>query len=133
MNRFQAWRSGVAKITRGIRVGQVQALHDLAFEPFHFFGLNIGLMIVPDEMQKTMHRKVREMMQEDAVLIVAFTFKRLVGDNDVAEQGCVPGGRLAGRRKRQHVGRLVDPTLFAVEVANRRIVCKYDTHFAAGC
>jgi len=85
MNRCQAWRTGVAKITREVWVGQVQARHDPAFEPFHLFGLNIGLMIVSDEMKKTMHREMGKVMEEDAVFIVALAFKRFIGDDDVAE------------------------------------------------
>jgi hypothetical protein len=50
--------SGVAKIAHDIRIGHVQARHDLAFESFHLVGLPIGLVIVPAQMEKTVDREM---------------------------------------------------------------------------
>ena len=56
-------------------IGQVHAHHDLAFEPFHLVGLGVGLVIVADEVEKTMHREMGKMMQKNPVFIVAFALR----------------------------------------------------------
>jgi hypothetical protein len=67
------------KITSKIRVGQRQGDHDLAFKRFHSVGVGIGLVIVADEVQKTMHGEMGQMVQENPIFIVTFPGNRLVG------------------------------------------------------
>ena len=43
-------------------------------------------VIVAGEMQKSMHREMRQMMRKGLVLGARFAFRRLVGDHDIAEQ-----------------------------------------------
>ena len=91
------------------------------------------LMIVADEVEKTMHREMGEMMKKNPVLVGAFALERLVGNDDIAEQFSGDGAGRMRRRKRQHVGRLVDAAPLAIERTNRLIVGQHDTHFAVRC
>ena len=47
---------------RGIGVGYAHGSKDLAFEPFHVLGLAVGLVIVSQQMQKTMNGKMRKVL-----------------------------------------------------------------------
>ena len=77
-------------------------------------------MIVAKEMEKAMHRQMGEVMKEDAVFIGAFSFERLEGDDNIAEQASVFAGRGTGRRKRQYVCRPVDAAPVPIERTVKR-------------
>ena len=99
----------------------------------HGFGVVIVFMIVADQMQETVHRQMAEMMVERLLFVIRLAAGRLVGDGDVAEhaRGVVGAGR-AGRlqrRKRQHVGRLVDAAPVAVQGANAGVVGQHHREF----
>src|SRR5262245_51865223 len=76
--------SGIA--ARTIGVGYIKPGKDGGFEPFHRVRLVILGVIVAGEMQKSMHRQVRQMVRERLAFGARFAFRRLVGDHDVAEQ-----------------------------------------------
>src|SRR5215470_15172561 len=98
MDRCQAWWSRVVGCSRDIWVRHVQARHDLAFEPFHFLGLCVVLMIEAVEVEKTVHREMCKVMKEGSAFIPGFPFEGLVSNDNVAEQRLaltnpVTGGR----------------------------------------
>ena len=104
-----------------------------AFETFHGFGVVVLLVIVADQMQEAVDRKMAEMMVERLLFVVGFFARRLIGDGDIAEHarrvvGRARSGRLQ-RRKRQHVGRLVDAAPVAVQRLNPGIVGQHDREF----
>src|SRR5262245_23745056 len=132
MDHCRAWRSR-AGLALEIGVRHVQARHDFSFKCLHLVGLRIVLMVISVEMEKAMDSKMGKVMKENPVLILAFPFERLVGDDDVTEQSRSAACLWIRRRKRQHVGWLVDPTPVAIEPGDGRIVGKPNTHFAVGC
>src|SRR5580704_8084481 len=77
-------------------------------------------MIVADEVQKTMHDKMGEMMSERLALGTGLPRDGLVGQDDVAEMRRLVRGLLA--RKRQHVGGGVDAAPKPVELTERRTI-----------
>src|SRR4026209_1094564 len=131
MDRFQAWRSGVAKIVGAVGIGHVPTRYDPAFEPFHSLSLRGSLVVVAVEVEKPMHREVGEVMKKVAVLIGAFPFERLESDHDIPKQPYAFAGAGARGGKRQNVGRLVDAAPVPVERADRRIVGEHNTDFTA--
>jgi hypothetical protein len=87
-------------------------------------------VIVTDQVQETMHRKMAEMMLERLLFLIGLLAHRLIGNRDVAEHaGRVVRSARAGRlqrRERQHIGRLVDAAPVAVERANAGVVGQHD-------
>src|SRR5277367_1185238 len=71
-----------------VRVGDFELPQNVAFGLFHFQRIRIALVIVADEMQKTMHGKMGNMMGERLVLAASLTLDRLEGEHDVAEVRC---------------------------------------------
>src|SRR4029078_411529 len=120
MDRFQAWRAGVAKIVGGVGSGHVQTRHDPACEPFHSLSLRGSLVVVAVEVEKPMHREVGEVMKKVAVLIGAFPFERLESDHDIPKQPYVFAGAGTRGGKRQNVGRLVYCATVPVDGAEAR-------------
>ena len=93
----------------------------------------VVFVIVADQMQETVDRQMAEMMVERLLFVVGFLARGLIGDGDVAEHarrivGAAAAGRLQ-RRKRQHVGRLVDAAPVAVQGANAGIVGQHHREF----
>ena len=70
MDRCQAWWLRVVGFPRDIRVGHVQAHHDLAFQSFHPLGLRFGFVIVAGEVEKTVHREMCKVMKKDTAFIL---------------------------------------------------------------
>ena len=105
----------------------------LLSSPFHLIGLRIRLMIVADEVQKTVHREMCQVMQEDPVFILGLALERLVGNDNIAKQFLALGCFVRRSRERQHVCRLVYSAPVAIERGDRRIVGEHDTHFSARC
>ena len=55
------------------------------FETFHGFGVVVFFVIVADQMQETVDRKMAEMMIERLLFVVGLLARRLIGDRDIAE------------------------------------------------
>src|SRR5580704_4390964 len=104
-----------------IGIGNAELLQNLRLQGFHLFSVGVVLMIVADQMQKAVDRKVAQMMLERLSFRIGLAPRRLVGDRDVAEHArrIARLARAFGlqRRKRQHVGRLVDAAPIAVQRA----------------
>src|SRR3954452_16354244 len=110
----------------GVRVGNFELCQNLPLQSFHGFGVLVFFVIVADQMQETMDHQMAEMMIEPFLLIISFPARGFIGNGDVAEHaGRVLRAALAGRlqrRKRQHVGRLVDAAPVLVQCANSAVV-----------
>jgi len=79
-----------------------------------------------------MNRQMAEMMFERLLFVIGFLARRFIGDGDVAEHArriVGPAWADLQRRKRQHVGRLVDATPIAVQGANAGVVGQHDRDF----
>ena len=116
-----------------IGIGNAELRQDLAFESFHGLGVVVVFVVVADQMQEAVDREMAEMMIERLLFVVGFAPRGLIGDRDVAEHarrivGPAGAGRLQ-RRKRQHVGRLVDAAPVAVQRADAGIVGQHDREF----
>src|SRR5437868_13662320 len=116
-----------------VRIGNTELGQDLLLEGFHRFGVVVLVVIVADQVQETMYRKMAEMMLERLLFVIGFLAHRLIGDRDVAEHArCIAGSARAGglqRRERQHIGRLVDAAPGQVERANAGVVGQHDRQF----
>src|SRR3984893_5655109 len=102
-----------------IRIGNAELRQNLLLESFHYLGVVVFFVVVPDQMQEAMHREMAEMMIERLLLVIGFLARRFIGDGDVAEHarrvvGAARTARLQSR-KRQHIGRLVDGAPVAVQ------------------
>src|SRR5712671_7599052 len=122
-----------------IGIGNAELSQDLLLESFHRLGVVVVFVIVTDQVQEAMNRQMAEMMIERLLLVIRFLSRRFVGDGDVAEHarrivGTARAGRLQ-RRKRQHVGRLVDATPVAVQGADAGVVGLHhrELGFAEAC
>ncbi len=83
-------------------------------------------------MKKTMHCEMREMLRKRLTLHVRLTFRRLIGDHDVAEQArCSTIGFSGIGRKAKHIGRHVLMAPCAVEHAHGRVIGQHDGNLAA--
>src|SRR5258705_13242824 len=83
-------------------------------------------------MKEKRDRQKAEIMFERLLFVVGFLARRFIGDGDVAENARrIVGAAWADlqRRKRQHVGRLVDATPIAVQGANSGVVGQHDRDF----
>src|SRR5258708_16297811 len=102
-----------------IRIGNAELRQNLLFESFHRFGVVVLLVIVADQMQEAVHRKMAEVMIERLLFVVGLFARRLIGDGDIAEHAWRivrrPRTRRLQRRKGQHVGRLADAAPVAVQ------------------
>ena len=79
-------------------------------------------------MQEAVDRQMAEVMIERLFLVIGLFPRGLIGDRDIAEHPRRVGRRARGRqrRKRQHVGRLVDAAPVVVERADAGIVGQHD-------
>src|SRR5258708_21358843 len=114
-----------AGISIRIRIGNAELRQDLLLERFHCVSVIVFFVIVADQVQETVDRQMAEMMFERLLFVVGFLARRFIGDGDIAEHArriVGPAWADLQRRKRQHVGRLVDATPIAVQGANARVV-----------
>src|SRR5690349_19091291 len=58
---------------------------NLRLQGFHLFSVGIVLVVVADQMQKAVDRKMAQMMRERLSLLIGLALGRLIGDGDVAE------------------------------------------------
>src|SRR3954447_5416539 len=118
--------SGISVPPVRVGIGNAELRQNLPFEIFHGFGVAVFLVIVADQMQESVHRKMAEMMIERLLFVVGLLARRLVGYCDIAEHARRIVGRARSRRlqrrKRQHVGRLVDAAPIAVQGLNPGII-----------
>src|SRR6185369_2269566 len=68
-----------------IGIGNTELGEDLPFETLHGFGIVVLFVVVADQVQEPVHRKMAEMMVERLRFVVGFFPRRLIGDGDVAE------------------------------------------------
>src|SRR5450432_821614 len=117
-----------------IRIGNAELRQNLRLLTFHGFGVVVLFVIVADQMQEPMNREMAEMMVERLLFVVGFLARRLVGDGDIAEHARrIVGSHSAGRRqrrKRQHIGWLVDAAPVQVQGTNAGIVGQHDRKFS---
>ncbi len=123
--RYRAWRL-FASVQAGavrIRVGNAEARQDARFEMFHPLGLAVGFVVESDQVKIAVNRQMREMVDEKPCFPrpprAPRSRRRWRCRRDA--QSPRPQGRIA-RRKRQHIGRLVDPAPLRVHRADCRIV-----------
>ena len=88
-------------------------------------------VIVADEMQESVHRKMGNMMGERLALGAGLPGDSLIGKHDVADERRLAAGAL--RRERQHVRGRVDAAPVAVEQADRRIIGQHDSKLRPPC
>src|SRR6266567_8623439 len=118
--------SGMSVHPVRIGVGNAELRQDLLFETFHGFRVVVLFVVVTDQVQEAVDRKMAEMMVERLLFVVGLFPRRLEGDGDIAEHARRvvrrARSRRLQRRKRQHVGRLVDAAPVAVQRLNPGIV-----------
>src|SRR5262249_2568782 len=82
--------SGIAMLAPGVAckvgIGHPELGEDRGFESLHDVGPVVGLVIVAGEMEKSVHRQMRQVMRKRFALGARFTVGGLVRDHDVAEQ-----------------------------------------------
>src|SRR6185437_12047011 len=69
-----------------VRIGDVEAPQNRALELFHGLGIAVALMIVTAQMQKSVHRKMGNMMSKRFAVPLRLARHRIVSKHDVAEQ-----------------------------------------------
>src|SRR4051812_27562473 len=78
-----------------IGVGNAELRENLLFETFHGFGVVVLFVVVTDQMQESMDRKMAQMMIERLLFVIGLFARRLIGDCDIAEHARrVVGGSL---------------------------------------
>src|SRR5579859_2829937 len=92
--------------------GNPELGQNLRLQGFHRFSVVVVFVIVADQMQEAMHRKVAQMMIKRLLLFVRLPPHGLIGDRDVAQHARriarLLRTRRLQRRKGKHIGRLVD-------------------------
>src|SRR5262249_3529529 len=69
-----------------VRIGNAKPRQNLDLEAFHSLRLACLLMIVAEQMQKSVDRKMDEMILERLLFLLCLAFGRRVADDDIAEQ-----------------------------------------------
>jgi len=82
-------------------------------------------MVVADEMQKSMHQKMSDVIAQRFSCRDGFPRGGLEGDHDIAEER--RRGRIASGRKGKHIGRFIMSAPFAVELADEGVVAENNT------
>ena len=114
-----------------VGIGDAKTTQYVALGPFHRFRVGIAFMIVADEVKKSMHRQMGEVMRERLALGLGLARDGLVGQHDVAEMRRVVRGALG--RKRQYVGGRIDTAPKPVELADGRIIGQNNSKLRPGC
>ena len=68
-----------------VGVGDGEALEDLALKPLHLLRIAVVLVVIAQQMEKSMDGKMREMMVERLALGDRLARDGLIGDDDVAD------------------------------------------------
>src|SRR5206468_8221051 len=113
------------RISIRIRIRNAELGENLPFETFHGYGVVVLLVVVSDQMQEPVDRQMAEVMIERLFFVIGLFPRGLKVDGDIAEHPRRVGRRARGRlqrRKRQHVGRLVDAAPVIVQRTNAGIV-----------
>ncbi len=103
---------------------------DFTFGLFHLARILVALVIVAEEMQKTVHGKMGNMMGKRLVLAAGFTLDGFEGQHDIAEMRFRTS---VFRRKRQYVRGLIDAPPIPVKQAYRRIIGQDDSKLRPAC
>src|SRR5579872_1478555 len=77
--------SGISVPRLRVGIGNAELRQDIPLQRFHGFGVLVFFVIVSDQMQESVNRKMAEMMGERLLLFIGFPARRLEGDGDVAE------------------------------------------------
>ena len=77
---------------RRVRVGHREAPENPALQAFHLFGVAVVLVVIAEQMQKSVDGEVGKMVAERLALGGRFAGGRLIGDDDVTDIWGRPGG-----------------------------------------
>src|SRR5262249_43902681 len=110
-------------ITVRIGIGDTKPRQYSRFKTLHHRRVGLGLMVVADQMQKTLYNQVDNMVIERQPLIGRFAANRLFREHNVTENqsAAIRGARLCGR-KGEDVGRFVLAAKHPVEHTDMRVV-----------
>ena len=114
-----------------VGIGDAEMTQNVALGSFHRLRVGIAFMIVADEVKKSMHRQMGEMLRERLVFGFGLACDSLAGQHDVAEMRRVVRGALG--RKLQYVGGRIDTAPKPVELADGRIIGQNDSKLHPGC
>ena len=70
---------------RQIRIANAEARKNRTLLLFHRFGFGLRFVIVTQEVEKSMHGKMGEVMSQRLSFALRFARDRLIGDRDVTE------------------------------------------------
>src|SRR5439155_2037195 len=84
-----------------IRIRNAELGENLPFETFHGFGVVVLLVIVSDQMQEPVDRKMAEVMIERLFFVIGLFPRGLKGDGDISEHPRRVGRRACGRLQRR--------------------------------
>src|SRR6516162_3907593 len=116
-----------ADLSRPIGIRNVEASEDRGLEPFHHLRLLRGPVIIADEVKEPVHGKMREVLRKRLCLHVRFALKRLIRNDNVAEQARLSGRGVSGiDREGQHVGRHILLAPVAIEHAHGLVIAEHD-------
>src|SRR5947207_3230410 len=68
---------------RQIGIGHTEARQDGAFEIFHGCGGGFGIVVVAEQVEKSVYREMRDVIIEPLAFGLGFARGRLIGDCDV--------------------------------------------------
>src|SRR6185312_12701861 len=122
--RRQGRRSSV-----GIRIGNAEGCENLRLEPFHFKGLALLDVIIPQDVQESMHHQMGEVIGEGLFKLRRLALEGFPGEDDVAENAGYRAKR-GDLGKTQHIGWLVDAAPLAVELLLFGVVGQNDRELA---
>jgi hypothetical protein len=124
-----------------IRIRHREITQDRTLGRLHAARLGLVSVIIAEKMQKAVHNQMGEVVIERFALAVSLAPDGFVGEHDVAqmianevtaEQFIPPVTAISGR-KRQYIGRRIDPAPMAVEPAHRSIVGQNDGELGSFC
>jgi len=120
-----------ADLSRPIGIRNVEASEDRGLETFHHLRLLRGPVIIADEVKEPVHGKMREVLRKRLCLHVRFALKRLIRNDNVAEQARLSGRGVSGiDREGQHVGRHILLAPVAIEHAHGLVIAEHDGNLA---
>ena len=108
----------------GIWIGDADLGQNFAFEPLHRLRLAILDVIVPQQVEKAMHCKMRDMIADRLAKLASFADDGLASHRNVTKRyRRIPQERL-GARERQHIGRPVAAAPASIQAGDRGIIAQ---------
>ena len=111
-------------------------MQDRALGPLHAARLSVAFVIIPEKVQKAVHRQMGEVMIERFALAMGLAPDGLVGEHDIAQVTA----RLVVQvivgifgRKGQYIGRRINPAPIPVEPSHRSIVGQNNGKLGSSC